>query len=652
MALYNTFLQYLNDLQKGNIVNVESMALNPPLAHFIGHKLHSSLLEKCLLKMLPTLIKIKNMLVKPAQNVYLATFPPPILQDPSIVKRTSVIPAVLRKDELSQLLMLGKKHGCTFHSVITAATRLAMAQILNTGSVKSIPDMMNFINAFTISLRNDTQPPTPKGVFAGAFFSGVSLDVPTPCIQSVTPQAFWDFAKECHTLIREVVQKDRFQFIKILSNVDVKEMMSTLEHPTNYGRSEEAFNISNIGRFVIGEPTDVFQFGGTYFATAEQTIGPPFNHSVVFLAIDKTNSPDAFDFEPSVCEDGKLQRPLGMFEKTCQFLSALNDGSGNDITVLIVKSRVSLNPDMVKRALVLVQERYPLLRMRVHGLTSKFKEMKDHFKVDFKTMNYYDPQEWVQAFEEESLIPFDLDQGPLWRVSMLKEHFDGHHYENSLLFSFHHIICDGTSIMALYNTFLQYLNDLQNNNDVDVESMALNPPLAHFIGHKLHSSLLEKCLFKMLPTLIKIKNMLVKPAQNISLATFPPPILQDPSIVKRTSVIPAVLRKDELSQLLMLGKKHGCTFHSVITAATRLAMAQILNTGSVKSKSDMVSFINGFNISLRNDAQPPIPKEEFGLFISVLQMNVPTPAVQKITPQDFRDFARECQCINKEISSE
>ncbi|XP_028513521.1 uncharacterized protein LOC114574614 [Exaiptasia diaphana] len=306
-----------------------------------------------------------------------------------------------------------------------------------------------------------------------------------------------------------------------------------------------------------------------------------------FLAIDKTNSPDAFDFEPSVCEDGKLQRPLGMFEKTCQFLSALNDGSGNDITVLIVKSRVSLNPDMVKRALVLVQERYPLLRMRVHGLTSKFKEMKDHFKVDFKTMNYYDPQEWVQAFEEESLIPFDLDQGPLWRVSMLKEHFDGHHYENSLLFSFHHIICDGTSIMALYNTFLQYLNDLQNNNDVDVESMALNPPLAHFIGHKLHSSLLEKCLFKMLPTLIKIKNMLVKPAQNISLATFPPPILQDPSIVKRTSVIPAVLRKDELSQLLMLGKKHGCTFHSVITAATRLAMAQILNTGSVKSKSDM-----------------------------------------------------------------
>uniref|UniRef100_A0A6P8HYN9 Uncharacterized protein LOC116294330 n=1 Tax=Actinia tenebrosa TaxID=6105 RepID=A0A6P8HYN9_ACTTE len=289
--------------------------------------------------------------------------------------------------------------------------------------------------------------------------------------------------------------------------------------------------------------------------------------------------------------------------------------------------------------------------MRIHEDSNNnlwFKEMEDKSRIIFKTIKET-ARNWEGIFEQESQRSFDMGNGPLWRVTMLQEFFDSdkRHYENCLIFTFHHIICDGGSIMALYSQFLEYVNDLKAGKNVEVESMKLLEPCLSLMSHKIQATFLEKTLFYFLPFVLRVRSLFFKPKKNSFLEVFPPVILQNPSVEKKTVVIPRVIKADEMSKIIKSSKQHKCTIHGTITAATHLAMAQILQSGTGNTLPDPVSFTSSFNVSLRKECQPEVNMKEFGCFISVNMMDIPTPCAG-ITKEVFWKFAQEC---NKMVQS-
>ena len=83
---------------------------------------------------------------------------------------------------------------------------------------------------------------------------------------------------------------------------------------------------------------------------------------------------------------GKLSRRLGSFEE--YFLAS---ASGSNIgylnTVLLLESRIKLDVGHLKTALLMLSERFPLLRMRVtvdHLNQPYFEEMEDPQSLEFQ----------------------------------------------------------------------------------------------------------------------------------------------------------------------------------------------------------------------------------------------------------------------------
>ena len=160
---------------------------------------------------------------------------------------------------------------------------------------------------------------------------------------------------------------------------------------------------------------------------------------------------------------GKLSRRLGSFEE--YFLAC---ASGSNIgylnTVLLLESRIKLDVGHLKTALLMLSERFPLLRMRVtvdHLNQPYFEEMEDPQSLEFQTRMDVDSENWMSAFDEHiNCAPFHTEKGPLWRVTLLRETTarkgEGILYKNSLLFTFHHIICDARSVFEFENKLLQF----------------------------------------------------------------------------------------------------------------------------------------------------------------------------------------------------
>ena len=111
-------------------------------------------------------------------------------------------------------------------------------------------------------------------------------------------------------------------------------------------------------------------------------------------------------------------------------------------TALLLNSEVKLDQRHVKKALLMLLERFPLLRiMRVRKGFKElwFEEMGNPQCLDFR-IDDVDAENWQGEFQR--LIngtPFNAERGPLWRVTLLRETSDTKGlqtlYRNVLLFS-------------------------------------------------------------------------------------------------------------------------------------------------------------------------------------------------------------------------
>ena len=190
------------------------------------------------------------------------------------------------------------------------------------------------------------------------------------------------------------------------------------------------------------------------------------------------------DQEVCCTAQGKLSRRLGLFQR--YFLAmAKHSNVGYINTVLLLTSNVKLDSDHVKKALFMLLQRFPLLRMRVTLDEFKqpcFEEMENPQILDFRSVVDVGSDDWLHEFEKQiNGAPFNTHRGRLWRVALLTEtcEFGGEKnlYKNTLLFTFHYIIADALSVFELKKTLIEYLGALYKGEAIEVKSLPFRSPV-------------------------------------------------------------------------------------------------------------------------------------------------------------------------------
>ena len=345
---------------------------------------------------------------------------------------------------------------------------------------------------------------------------------------------------------------------------------------------------------------------------------------------------------------GRLRRPVGPLEK-----GLINGFDKRHIPMIVVllrlKSKVHLDPDMVRQALVLLAKRYPLLRMKIskesrngEAVTEYFTEVEDPSEVHFKAVKEFNADDLESVFERELETPFDLSLGPLWRAVLLDEiHVDGAKdaYKNSIVFSFLHVIADGRSILLLLQDFFRHLTMVCEGREAQVTSMPFRPSTGVLMQHHCRPSLLEKVFFKASSWMSNIKSALkIASPENLYLASYPPVFIRDPVASDKTSVVYREWSLEETLGLTKTCKLVKCSVHGAIMAALHMAMAKILHKGEAATSIGPLYLKSSCNVDIRKECRPEIESSEFVLCVSSFRTEI------EVSPwnKDFWRFAHYC----------
>ena len=351
-------------------------------------------------------------------------------------------------------------------------------------------------------------------------------------------------------------------------------------------------------------------------------------------------------------DTGKLSRRLGFFER--YFLTRATDNNiGHINTVLLLNSNVKLDPDHVKKALLMLLKRFPLLRMRVTVDTFRqpcFDEMEYPQSLDFRSMVDVNSDDWLNAFEKQiNGAPFNTLQGPLWRVALLTETCESsrqeHLYKNTLLFTFHHVIADALSVFELKKKLIEYLGVLYKGEDIEVKSLPFRSPIEEAMKKLTRPNMWQRFMTLMHLTIRKLRvhYMLSKSkVVNLYLSTFPPP--NSHSVAQKTCAVPRSLSREDTMAVIRCSKRNECTVHGAVTAATHLAMARILqeNCASDAKAWGPVSINSTYTVNIRKECQPKIGSEEFGLYSLFDSLEIAVNAIPIEGVESFWEFARSC----------
>ena len=272
-------------------------------------------------------------------------------------------------------------------------------------------------------------------------------------------------------------------------------------------------------------------------------------------------------------------------------------------SALHINSEKQLTEDIIRKALLAISQKQPLLRMlfqREGPLFSYMKECND-LKLDFKMcMTSY----WKEVMEDELKQAFDREHGPLWRVRVLPKAApsDEPHGKSSLnmccIFTIDHAIADGISLSHLFKDFVYFLNDILSDKIISPRQMPLLPPLDCYIDSVNSRSIKETMKWKLrvslssvIMVIILIRSLIVKLAGKRPVAENPEKVQTNP-IEHKDELIPIELNRKESSNLLSACKGHNTTVNSFVQAAACMAYACLSNPNKKSAEINITTPVN------------------------------------------------------------
>lgn len=346
----------------------------------------------------------------------------------------------------------------------------------------------------------------------------------------------------------------------------------------------------------------------------------------------------------------KLCRPVGHLEKWLLLSNEKRHRQSKIIVLLRLESRVPLDPEMVRQSLILLAKRYPPLRMKIvkksqngEPVKEYFTEVEDPREVNFHVLKDFSADDLEPVFECEFDIPLDMRFGLLWRATLLNEiHVvEENAYKNAIVFTFHHVITDGHSVVTMLEQLLCYLTLLYEGQEVLVESMPFRPSTAHLMRHCCIPSVLGKAVFNLSLWISRFRTLLLDhpKEENCYLANYPPVSRCDSAAPNKTSLVYREISPEETLSLINTCKMMKCSVHGALTAATHITMAKILQNGNKeKAPNRPLSLTSSCNVDLRKECRPEIKSDEFILCVSSFRTEI------QVSPatNDFWEFAQEC----------
>ena len=333
-------------------------------------------------------------------------------------------------------------------------------------------------------------------------------------------------------------------------------------------------------------------------------------------------------------------RPLGVMEKWMR-LGHDTDGLFILANTLVLRSKKPITGPVVRKAMELLMKKHPMLRMctkKDQDGDYRLQKMAN-VHVDLREL---DSTDWKTVMEDSLLEKFDVENGPLWRVTFLpngryepdtEEDTQGitpYPHECICVFGFHHIVVDGKSYLRMFAEFIKYLDNLINNEEPKVRSMAMLPPMDLYMSEVIQPKWYHHVMQIVLEILLVIPRfpefmMSRMYGGNAFTQKYGVEIQRIPNIQPRTKVIPKEFSKVETSRLLAMCKEHQTTVQAAFQTAAGVAMAAMLEEKEWEVASSVT-------VNIRPFLKSKVPDNYVGVYFIFLQCKnlfVPSPVAKK-----------------------
>ncbi len=297
--------------------------------------------------------------------------------------------------------------------------------------------------------------------------------------------------------------------------------------------------------------------------------------------------------------DVKIERPLGFLE----WVFWLIDQIGRVNFVVAAEVSGPLAPDVLRRALEIVQVHQPLLRVRVApGPRNRLWFLSDNIaRIPLRVIDV--PREnWVEEAEQEREEPFPRDAGPLCRCVLLRHGDD----QATLLLTISHIIGDGISGLFLVRTILRVAGALCEGRQVELsgspQAVSLDDRLPRWtrgaagigksLGHRISEIF---CRWK------------------LGAAEQMPTDAIAPMHQRRCRLLPLELDPEQTRLLRDAIRNTRSSLYGVLAAAQLRSIAQEFTD----REAITLSLVTG--TSLRARLEPQVARHDLGLFASIVE---------------------------------
>lgn len=275
------------------------------------------------------------------------------------------------------------------------------------------------------------------------------------------------------------------------------------------------------------------------------------------------------------------------------------------------------SPDIVRRALVLLQDRHPLLRVsidRQHG-QYRFKEAAAVPAIPLRIMARQHDTQWQEIAEAELNRASEATAAPLVRGIYLYE--PGRQGRSELIFAYHHAIMDGAAGVHFYHELLSMCAAMPATGALPPLPAAedLFPPRYRGLGSLRH--IVTFVLRQLGDEIIYRKQLGRGQATPIN-------------VTARCQILTLRLSPETTSALVKRTRHERITLNSALLAALLLATWRHRYAGQTIPLRAL-TFAN-----LRPYLKPPVAAENLGCYISMLRYT------SRLGPQrDFWSLAQE-----------
>jgi NRPS condensation-like uncharacterized protein len=294
---------------------------------------------------------------------------------------------------------------------------------------------------------------------------------------------------------------------------------------------------------------------------------------------------------------------------------------------LTAKILGELHIDELQQAITAVQQKHPLLRVRiVPDLSNQPWFIEDSTSIPLRIVKRWSEQQWLSEVEQELLHSFDWSQAPLIRMVLL------HGLDVSeLIITCHHSIGDGMSMVYLLKHILQVIGI----PDYQQESLPKRPPLEYLTPELIQKSLDSP----------KERTFEPQPQYFGQNSSHTKPNLPEKS---RLRLVAWSLSPEETAKLISRCRQQQTSVHAAICAAFLLAIFQQKNTNAQKHNPEQVVTLKCLSpINIRRFLLKAI-QEDFGCYFTL------TLTANNVTPDlSLWDLARSIKSqLNQKISSD